>query len=148
MLGCILRVLTPYLSYKRTQSIAHYIELFKSVFHKECTSKVFGLTFGGTSHWFSSGAFFPFWQHRLSQEVKQMERKRFARRPQRLGALLLAGVLLIPVIRVWKQSGRTSQHFLSASEYQSQSHCSPKKLSFFLFQNEASRLFFRAAAHP
>lgn len=49
MLGCILRVSTPYLSYKRTQSIAHYIELFKSVFHKECTSKVFGLTFGGTS---------------------------------------------------------------------------------------------------
>ena len=32
-----------------SQSIAHYIELFKSVFHKECTSKVFGLTFGGTS---------------------------------------------------------------------------------------------------
>lgn len=49
MLRCILRVLTPYLSYKRTQSIAHYIELLKSVFHKECISKVFGLTFGGTS---------------------------------------------------------------------------------------------------
>ena len=31
----------------REYQIAHYIELFKSVFHKECTSKVFGLTFGG-----------------------------------------------------------------------------------------------------
>ena len=34
------------------------------------------------------------WRIRLSQEVKQMERKRFARLSQRLGALLLAGVTL------------------------------------------------------
>ena len=32
------------------------------------------------------------WRIRLSQEVKQMERKRFARLSQRLGALLLAGL--------------------------------------------------------
>ena len=34
------------------------------------------------------------WRIRLSQEVKQMERKRFARLSQRLGALLLAGATL------------------------------------------------------
>ena len=40
------------------------------------------------------GHFFDLWRIRLSQEVKQMERKRFARLSQRLGALLLAGATL------------------------------------------------------
>lgn len=47
------------------------------------------------THGSPPGAFFPFWQHRLSQEVKNMrQRKLPARISRRLGAALLAGVTL------------------------------------------------------